>query len=77
MSGRLSRTEADLLREVVSRRSPTSLPLLDALADRRLSEDEREELRHIVMDDFVERGLRDDDEPNEGRRSGDRHQSPL
>ena len=65
MSGRLSRTEADVLRQVVSRRSPTSLPLLDALAERRLSDDEREELRQIVMDDFVARGLREDDEPNE------------
>jgi hypothetical protein len=60
----LSRTEADLLREVISRRSPTSLPRLDALAERRLSDDEREELRQIVMDDFVERGLGEDDEPN-------------
>ena len=52
----LSRTEADLLREVVSRRSPTSLPLLDALAERRLSDDERKALRHIVLDDFVSAG---------------------
>lgn len=64
MNEGLSRTEADLLREVVSRRAPTSLPLLDTLAEKRLSDDKRGELRHIVMDDFVERGLGKADEPN-------------
>jgi hypothetical protein len=65
VSGGLSRTEADLLRDVVSRRSPASVRLLDALAERRLTDDEREELRHIVADDLLERGLGVDDEPNE------------
>ena len=65
MSEGLSRTEADLLREVVTRRSPASLQLLDALAERRLSDDERKGLRHLVLDDFVERGLGENDEPND------------
>jgi hypothetical protein len=64
VSGGLSRTETDRLREVVSSRSPPSLWLLDALLERPLTHDEREELRHIVMDDFLERGLGEDDEPN-------------
>jgi hypothetical protein len=60
----LTRAEADLLRELVSRRSPSTLTLVDALATRGLTHDEREELRHVVMDDFLEQGLGEDDEPN-------------
>ena len=64
MSGGLSRAEADLLREVASRRSPSSLQLVDALAERQLTGEEREELRQIVVDELVARGLCKDDEPN-------------
>jgi hypothetical protein len=60
----LSSVETELLREVVSRRSPESLSVVDVLAQRRLTHDEREELRQIVADELVEHGLRDD-EPNE------------
>ena len=45
------------------RRSPTSFPLLDALARRPLTHEECEELRHIVVDDFLERGPCKDDSP--------------
>ncbi len=65
MNHGLSSAEKELLQEVISRRSPESTPLLDALARRRLTDEEREELRQVVTDDLIERGLRDDDEPNE------------
>jgi len=65
VSGGLSATEAELLREVVARRSAAVLPLLDALEERQLTHDEREKLRQLVIDDFLERGLGRDDEPNQ------------
>ena len=55
--------EYDLLREIISRRDGSALTLLDALWERRMTEDERERLRGLVADELVERGLEDDDEP--------------
>jgi hypothetical protein len=65
VSSVLTRAEADLLREIISRGSPSSVTLVDALLERRLTDDERDELRQVVADELVSEGLRDDDEPNE------------
>lgn len=53
-----------VLTELVGRRSPIDLAIVAAINARELSADERERLREIVADEFVEYGLGPDDEPN-------------
>lgn len=53
-----------VLTELVGRRSPIDLAIVAAIKARELSADERERLREIVADEFVEYGLGPDDEPN-------------
>ena len=60
-----TKAETELLRDVISRRSPKLLPLLDTVAQGALTNEEREELRGVVLDELVEHGLGEDDEPNE------------
>jgi hypothetical protein len=59
----LNRDEHKLLRELVSRRDDSALPLIDSLLERRLTQDEREILRGLVADELVEQGLDEHDEP--------------
>ncbi len=60
----LNAQEMSLLREVVARRAPQMLSLLEVIGRRLLTETEREELREVVLDEFLEVGLRKDYEPN-------------
>ncbi len=60
----LNAQEMGLLREVVARRAPQMLSLLEVIGRRLLTEEEREELREVVLDEFLEVGLRRDYEPN-------------
>lgn len=53
-----------LLIEVISKQQPELIPLLDILGWRLLDNNERDSLREAVLDEFVETGLREDDEPN-------------
>lgn len=54
----------DLLAEIIARRRPDLLGLLDSPSDTGLTEEQREDLREVVLDEFIETGLKDDDEPN-------------
>lgn len=49
---RLTKAELDLLRDIVRRRRPELLPLLDTLGVVPLSQEQREELRGAIADDF-------------------------
>ncbi|MGH9908104.1 MAG: hypothetical protein ACRD8U_21240 [Pyrinomonadaceae bacterium] len=53
----------ELLTEVISKRAPHLLGLL-AQPHGSLTDSQRDELREIVADEFVETGLRENDEPN-------------
>ena len=52
------------LREVISRRRPELLPILEPIEKGdRLREADRELLREVIAEEFVETGLDPDDEP--------------
>lgn len=55
---------AELLSEVIWKRHPELIGVLSSLQDGQLTEEQREELRQALTDEFTETGLRDDDEPN-------------
>lgn len=55
----------DLLSEVIWKRCPAMGGVLGSLQEVQLTEYQRDELRQAVADEFVETGLRADDEPNE------------
>ena len=61
----LTTEEAELLREVVWRREPSLLRLLEVIGRTPLTTVQREALREILADELCETGLRADDEPNE------------
>ena len=56
-----------LLREVLDRRAPRLLPIVER--DGPISSDERERLRSIIADELVEHGLDGNDEHNEYGRA--------
>ncbi len=61
----LGAQEMDLLQEVVARRAPQMLSSLEVIGRRLLTEEEREALRLVVLDEYLEAGLRRDSyEPN-------------
>lgn len=64
MVARLDAQELELLREVVTRRRPEVLPLVDALAaGKPLAKMEREKLRQAVAGELCGSGLDANDEP--------------
>ena len=52
-----------LLQSVVERREPALVTLIDDLGQRSLVDSDREALRHVVLSEFLDRGLGADDEP--------------
>jgi hypothetical protein len=52
------------LNEVIGRRSPELMTLVQASLERDLTNEERSELAQIVTDEFSQFGLREDSEPN-------------
>jgi hypothetical protein len=54
-----------LLREVIWRRQPLLIPIIDAMGEAPLKEEDREMIRNVLADEFIETGLSGDDEPNE------------
>lgn len=64
MSLYLSTELRGLLREAVKKRNPRLLNLVEELDDIDLTNVERDELRDVVADEFMETGLQDDDQPN-------------
>jgi len=65
MNTRLTAAEKKLLGEVIRRRKPALLPVVSSLGDRRLSIEEREEIRELLAEEMCEAGLGEGDEPNE------------
>ena len=53
-----------LLRSTIQERRPELLPLLDLLGVQPLTDDQREDLRDGLLDEFLETGIRDDGEPD-------------
>ncbi|MCL6534136.1 MAG: hypothetical protein K6U12_12785 [Armatimonadetes bacterium] len=67
---RLSPSDLDIIRDIVLRRAPDLVPVVDRLAQSPtpslvLSDIEVLELASPLVDEFVERGLGEDYEPNE------------
>lgn len=61
----MSRQEMiSVLREVVKKRRPELLPLVDRVGVEILTEEQLETLSEVVSDEFAEVGLRQDSEPN-------------
>ena len=64
--------ERDLLRSTILKRRPDLLGLVESLGKAPLAADQRESLRHVLLEEFLERGLAGRDEPNDlGRRLDD------
>ena len=56
--------ELALLAEIVAKRRPALSPLIREARERRLTQEAREELREVLTNEFCERVLKPDDEPN-------------
>jgi hypothetical protein len=56
---------ADGLREVVQDHRPDLLTILDSREDVALTEQQRDDLRQAVTDEFCQTGLKENDEPNQ------------
>lgn len=56
---------ADVLREVVQDHCPDLLTILDSREDVALTEQQRDDLRQAVTDEFCQTGLKENDEPNQ------------
>jgi hypothetical protein len=61
---RFNEAELSILREIIAKRQPGLLPLVDNLGPRPLTKEQREELRGALADEFLQSGLMADDEPN-------------
>ena len=53
-----------VLREVVAKHRPELLPLADKVGVEILTEEQLEMLSEVVLQEFLEVGLQEDDEPN-------------
>lgn len=61
-----------LLRTVLWRRAPRLVSLMAAFPDIRLSDEEREIIRSVLVDELLERGLESSEEPSTyGRKLDD------
>lgn len=67
----LTQDEQELLRHVVAKRNVKLLPLLSEVGLRPLTNDEREQLRGALVEEFTSMGLRADDEPTDYGRQVD------
>jgi len=54
-----------LLHSTIQKQQPGLLHLLTLFGKQQLTEDQREDLRQALIDEFIQTGLRDDSEPNE------------
>ena len=57
------RQHTQLLHEVLLKRAPHLLPGMHRLGLEPLTDSDRDELRGVVLEEFLENGLRPDDEP--------------
>jgi len=65
MKNVLSLRETDLMKEVVLKHNPSLLPILNSLGQVQLTFEQRESLREAISDEFIETGIKGNDEPNE------------
>jgi hypothetical protein len=57
---------------IILRRQPLLLDIVGSLGESPLTEESREEIREVLVEELCESGLREDDEPNEyGRKVDD------
>lgn len=69
---RLTHAEMSLLEQLVSERAPHLTSLVATIGHEQLGPDERERLRRVVSEEFMEKGLQDDHEPTSyGRQLDD------
>jgi hypothetical protein len=54
-----------LLSEVLWKRHPSMIGIVASLQNVVLTDDQREELRQALTDEFMDTGLRENDEPND------------
>lgn len=59
-----SKEMIQVLREVVAKRRPELLPLANKVGVEVLTEEQLETLSDVVLQEFLEEGLQEDDEPN-------------
>ena len=57
--------DRELLRRIVLRRQPMLLAIVDSLGEAPLTEEFREEIREVLVEELCQVGLREGDEPNE------------
>lgn len=62
---KLKGPERRLLEKIVVERSPTLIPLVEALTRETISKDEKLSLQGVISDEFTDRGLNRNDEPNQ------------
>ena len=68
---RLSESERRLLQEIIARRIPHAVTLVERVGLHPLTIQERETLREALAGEFIDTGLAADDEPNERGREID------
>jgi hypothetical protein len=68
MNNILKLQEKKILRELLLKHNPSFLPLLDSIGEEALTIEQRESLREVILDEFLETGIEEDDEPNERGR---------
>ena len=61
----LPQAMADVLREVVQDHRPDLLTILESRENIELTEQQRDDLRQAVTDEFCQTGLKENDEPNQ------------
>jgi hypothetical protein len=61
---RLHESDLITLRRVVIRREPSLVGVVESLQHRSLTDGERERLREVLVDEFMEAGIGENDEPN-------------
>lgn len=61
---RLTEEMEKLLAEVIRKRNPQLISLVEDVNDIELTDLQRDELREAVADEFVQTGLEENDEPN-------------
>lgn len=65
MDNSLKLQEQNILKELILKRNPSLLQVLDSIGKESLTIDQRESLRDLILDEFLETGIEEDDEPND------------
>jgi hypothetical protein len=68
---KIKKSEVETIRNIVKKRRKVLLPLIDVFGTRTFTQEEREDLRSILLEKIMENGLSSDGEPNEWGRQMD------